>query len=373
MSLCGRAKKVRLAYNKIEHLTAESFIIGCQSDYMDLTGNPIKSVDPNVIASLRVRSLVLGDYPLTLEVLKDTFIGTCRSEIVELVITFANFRILPRDFFGILHNCSLSVLRFTFNKVQSLSPYVFSNLTRLVELDLSNNEIQFLSQYVFSNLTRLVELDLYCNKIQSLSPYVFSNLTRLVELDLSYNKLKFLYPFVFSNLTKLVELDLSDNKIQFLSPYVFSNLTRLVELDLSQNKIVTVEPVFFQGMRELKVLNLNQNELKYINPNTDVWAVDLNELYLRGNSLTKISEFAFFGLRKLTLLDLSLNTALNVLKITSLSNLTGIQTIALNYCNMSIFQPVAPNLTTIFMNNMGKWPNNVNATWNIPSKIHKAL
>ena len=64
MSLCGRAKKIRLAYNKIEHLTAESFIFGCQSDYVDLTGNPIKSVDPNVIASLRVRSLVLGDIPV---------------------------------------------------------------------------------------------------------------------------------------------------------------------------------------------------------------------------------------------------------------------------------------------------------------------
>ncbi|NP_999671.1 toll-like receptor Tlr1.2 precursor [Strongylocentrotus purpuratus] len=307
MSLCGRAKKISLAYNKIEHLTAESFIIGCQSDYIDLTGNPIKSVDPNVIASLRVRSLVLGEYPLTLEVLKDTFIGICRSEIVELTINGANFTVLPRDFFSPLRNCSPPVLKFTGNNLQSLSQNVFSNLTRLVELDLSHNEIQ------------------------ALSPYVFSNLTRLVELDLSFNE------------------------IQSLSPYVFSNLTRLVELDLSQNKIITVEPVFYQGMRGLKVLNLNFNQIKYINPNTDEWTLDLNELYLRSNSLTEISEFAFFGLRNLTLLDLSFNKDLIVLNITSSSKLTGIQTIALNFCNfcdMDIFQPVAPNLTTLFMNNM---------------------
>ena len=376
MSLCGRANKIRLAYNEIEHLTAESFIIGCQSDYIDLTGNPIKSIDPNVIASLRVRSLVLGDYPLTLEVLKDTFIGICRSEIVELTINGANFTVLPRDFFSSLRNCSPPVIKFTgnnlqslspyvfskltrlvkldlsYNEIQSLSPYVFSNLKSLVKLDLSNNEIQSLSPYVFSNLTRLVELDLLNNEIQSLSQYVFSNLTRLMELDLSFNKIQSLSPYVFSNLTRLVELHLSCNKIQSLSPYVFSNLTRLVELDLSYNEIVTVEPVFFQGMRELKVLNLNKNRIKYINPNTDVWALDLNELYLRGNSLTTLSEFAFFGLRNLTLLDLSFNRDLIVLEITSFSELTGIQTINLNYCSISRFQPVAPNLTNLYLNYM---------------------
>ncbi|XP_030845983.1 toll-like receptor 3 [Strongylocentrotus purpuratus] len=259
MSLCDRAKEIELAYNNIEHLTAESFIVGCQSDYINLSGNPIKSVDPNVIASLRVRSLDLGDYPFTLEVLKDTFIGICRSEIVELSIHGANFAVLPRDFFSPLRNCSPPVLKFTGNNLQSLSQYVFSNLTRLVELD------------------------------------------------------------------------------------------------LSRNKIITVEPVFFQGMRELKVLNLNFNQIKYINPNTDEWTLDLNELYLRSNSLTEISEFAFFGLRNLTLLDLSLNKDLKVLNITSFSELMGIQTIALNFCNFcikDIFQPVAPNLTTLFMNNM---------------------
>ncbi|XP_030845807.1 toll-like receptor 3 [Strongylocentrotus purpuratus] len=304
MSVCGRAKIIDLSFNEIEHLTAESFIFGCQSDYIDLTWNHIKSVDPNVIASLRVRSLVLRYKPLTLEILKDIFRGICHSEIVELTITHAKITVLPRDVFGLLRNCSLTLLRLSGNKIQSLSPYVFSHFTRLVELDLSNNEIQ------------------------SVSPYVFSNLTRLVELDLS------------------------DNKIQSLSPYVFSNLTGLVELDLSQNKIVTVEPVFFQGMQELKVLNLNQNKLKYINPNTDVWAVDLNELHLSGNSLKIISELAFFGLQNLMLLDLSFNYDLDVLEITSFSKLTGIQTIALNYCRISRFQPVAPNLTTLFMNNM---------------------
>ena len=158
MSLCGRANIIDLTFDKIEHLTAESFIFGCQSDYVDLTGNPIKSVDPNLIASLRVRSLALGAYNLTLAILKDIFIGICRSEIVELAITNTNITVLPQDFFGHSRNCSLSELRLSSNNIQSLSPYVFSNLTRLVELDLSHNEIQSLSLYVFSNLKRLVEL-----------------------------------------------------------------------------------------------------------------------------------------------------------------------------------------------------------------------
>ena len=52
------------------------------------------------------------------------------------------------------------------------------------------------------------------------------------------------------------------------------------------------------------------------------------------------------------LLDLSWNKELNFLEITSFSQLMGIQTIDLNYCSMSSFRPVAPNLTTLFMNNM---------------------
>ncbi|XP_030846658.1 toll-like receptor 4 [Strongylocentrotus purpuratus] len=262
MSLCGRAKNVRLTFNEIEHLTAESFIFGCQSDYIDLTGNHIKSVDPNVIASLRVRSLDIGDYPLAFEILKDIYSGICRSEKVGLAIIYTNFTVLPRDFF---RNCSLTFL------------------------------------------------------------------------------------------------SLSGNEIQSLSPYVFSNLTRLVELDLSQNNIATVEPVFFQGMRELKVLSLDNNKVKYINPNSDVWALDLNVLYLTGNSLTTISESAFLGLRNITLLDLSFNKALIVLEITSFSELTGIQTIDLNQCSMSTFRPVAPNLTTLSMNNM-----NIPSTYTTP-------
>ncbi|XP_030845982.1 toll-like receptor 4 [Strongylocentrotus purpuratus] len=262
MSLCGRLSFVDLSSNEIEHLTAESFIFGCQSDYIDLSRNPIKSVDPNVIASLSARSLSFGSYPLSLEVLKDIYSGICRSEKVGLAIIYSNFTVLPLDFF---RNCSLTFLT------------------------------------------------------------------------------------------------LSGNGIQSLSPYVFSNLTRLVELHLSQNNIVTVEPIFFQGMRELKVLNLDNNKIKYINPNSDVWALDLNVLYLCTNSLTEISEFAFLGLRNLTLLDLRFNKDLIVLNITSFSELTEIQTIDLNQCSMSTFHPVAPNLTTLSMNNM-----NIPSTYTTP-------
>eukprot|EP00057_Strongylocentrotus_purpuratus_P020760 XP_011675234.1 PREDICTED: toll-like receptor 3 [Strongylocentrotus purpuratus] len=247
MSVCGRAKIIDLSFNEIEHLTAESFIFGCQSDYIDLTWNHIKSVDPNVIASLRVRSLVLRYKPLTLEILKDIFRGICHSEIVELTITHAKITVLPRDVFGLLRNCSLTLLRLSGNKIQSLSPYVFSHFTRLVELDLSNNEIQSVSPYVFSNLTRLVELDLSDNKIQSLSPYVFSNLTGLVELDLSQNKIVTVEPVFFQDQVTIINLD--DNLLSYLDEQLFSNNPRLTTLLLSNNRLTSLNQTTFEPIK----------------------------------------------------------------------------------------------------------------------------
>eukprot|EP00057_Strongylocentrotus_purpuratus_P026349 XP_011680823.1 PREDICTED: leucine-rich repeat and immunoglobulin-like domain-containing nogo receptor-interacting protein 3 [Strongylocentrotus purpuratus] len=172
MSLCGRARNVFLNFNEIEYLTAESFIFGCQSDYVGLFANPIKLVDPNLIASLGVRSLVFGGYPLTLETLTGIFSRICHSGIVRLEVIDSNFTVLPRDFVNHFRNCSLTLLRLSGNEIQSLVPYVFSNLTRLVELDLSQNKIVTVEPIFFQGMRELKVLNLTQNELTCINPNI---------------------------------------------------------------------------------------------------------------------------------------------------------------------------------------------------------
>ncbi|XP_011673022.2 toll-like receptor 4 [Strongylocentrotus purpuratus] len=75
-----------MASNQLKHLTARDFTFVCHTDTLDLRENPIQSVDPDVIASLHVRSLVLGIYHLSYEVLTNIFLGISKSDIEQLII-----------------------------------------------------------------------------------------------------------------------------------------------------------------------------------------------------------------------------------------------------------------------------------------------
>ena len=64
ISSCGTVKNVHLEGNQLAHISTESVNLVCDIDVLVLVENPIKSVDPNVIASLNVRELIIGDSPL---------------------------------------------------------------------------------------------------------------------------------------------------------------------------------------------------------------------------------------------------------------------------------------------------------------------
>ncbi|XP_030835973.1 uncharacterized protein LOC115921854 [Strongylocentrotus purpuratus] len=86
VSSCGKADIVLMTGNRLQHLTAEKFTFECHTDTLNIRENPIQSVDPDVIASLRVRYLVLGGYPLSDEVLANIILGISKSDIEVLTI-----------------------------------------------------------------------------------------------------------------------------------------------------------------------------------------------------------------------------------------------------------------------------------------------
>ena len=92
VSSCGMVDTVLLTGNLLQHLTASDFTFSCHTDTLDLRYNHIQSVDPDVIASLHVRSLHLGNYPLSYEVLANIILGISKSDIEQLAIQEGSIR-----------------------------------------------------------------------------------------------------------------------------------------------------------------------------------------------------------------------------------------------------------------------------------------
>ena len=116
------------------------------------------------------------------------------------------------------------VLDFSRNKIAKIDLYDMKrniqNGTIIDQLLLSENNLgQFMSndsvpQFAFYKDLR--RLDLSLNRIKSLPPMIFNNLTNLEYLNLSSNSLIFV-DFVFSNLNKVRTIDISNNLLVQLS------------------------------------------------------------------------------------------------------------------------------------------------------------
>eukprot|EP00057_Strongylocentrotus_purpuratus_P006922 XP_011661396.1 PREDICTED: leucine-rich repeat and immunoglobulin-like domain-containing nogo receptor-interacting protein 2 [Strongylocentrotus purpuratus] len=193
ISSCGMADTVNMRGNRLKYLTVRDFTFVCHTDTLDLRQNHIKSVDPQVIASLHVRSLVLGGYPLSDEVLANIVLGISKSDIEELTILKGSVGAFPKGFFDPLRYSSLSVLNFNDNKVNSLHPLVFSNLTKLREFSFSDNKLPIdeIQPDFFDGMNALKVLAINDNKRYlwnaAANESLFDGLLDLNHLDLSYN------------------------------------------------------------------------------------------------------------------------------------------------------------------------------------------
>ena len=174
VSSCGKANIVLMTGNRLRHLTTGDFTFVCHTDTLYLYTNHIKKVDPHVIASLHVRYLVLGGSPLSDEVLANIILGISKSDIEVLTILEGSVGAFPKGFFDPLRNSSLSVLDLEFNRpLNSLHPLVFSNLTKLRELTISDNKLPIdeIQPDFFEGMNALKVLTITDNRVRQINPH----------------------------------------------------------------------------------------------------------------------------------------------------------------------------------------------------------
>ena len=135
---------------------------------------------------------------------------------------------------------TMVVFNFSTGWLTKVQPQSFTGVPNILTIDLSYNSIQTIHSYGFSNLHRLTRLILVGNMLRAIENYAFHQLFQLESLLLNQMKLKIIYGNALSHLTNLKELDLSDNKIK--------------DIDL----------IFVDNCPGLKLLNITNNSLSYI-------------------------------------------------------------------------------------------------------------
>ena len=353
VSSCGIADIVSMVKNRLQHLTARYFTFVCQTVFLDLRLNPILSVDPDVIASLNVRCLILGGYPLSYEVLQNIILGLSKSDIEGLTIMDGSVGAFPKGFFDPLHDSSLSFLDFQNNDLNSLHPLVFSNLTKLKKLSFSDNKLP----------------------IDEIQPDFFDGMNALKVLIINFNHVKQINPHNQTWKVDLSEFYLCGNLFTEISASVFRGLGNLTVLDMSSNEYLSVfELTAFSGLDNIQTINLKGCRLNVLELNTPLLSsLSLNSLYrvqlpLRPgesfkhlqslvnlymidsfladwNSLWNATANAslFDGLLDLNQLDLSRNPILSAIceiYPQVFRQLSGLQELNLDDCDISILHPL---------------------------------
>ncbi|XP_063963571.1 slit homolog 2 protein-like [Lytechinus pictus] len=340
---CGTLTSLILSDNKIEQINQDTFHLDCHIDLLDLLGNPLQSVDPEVVKSLHVNTLIIGDHPLTFKFFKDLFYGVSLGEIDKIVIINASVSGFPNDFFKPLHDHPLRHLEFSYDELDNLYPHVFSNLTQVYELSFGNDYIPKIEPDYFEGMHGLKVLTIEYNQLKYINTESQSWKVDLTELHLAGNMLTKITPHTFWGLKNLTFLDLSDNdRLATFMLKSFSGLDNLEVINLSECNVFQMR-LYTPSLRWLSMSNIVAPWSPLVPEETfretkSLVSLDMLESELRDYNLwnAAMNVSIFDGLVNLKTLDLSDNTDLGKsLPKYTFRELSALEELRIEYCHIS--------------------------------------
>ncbi|KAG4381359.1 hypothetical protein JHK82_042182 [Glycine max] len=139
---------------------------------------------------------------------------------------------------------------------------VFSNLTKLVKLSMSNNSISGTLPDNIADFKSLEFLDISNNLFSSSLPLGIGELRSLQNLSLAGNNFSGPIPDSISEMASIKSLDLSRNSFSGMLPVTLTKTTSLVSLNLSHNGFTGKVPKGFELIPALEKLDLHGNMLE---------------------------------------------------------------------------------------------------------------
>ncbi|CAH8345974.1 unnamed protein product [Eruca vesicaria subsp. sativa] len=174
---------------------------------------------------------------------------------------------------------------------------VLENLGLSADVDLS----------LFSNLTMLVKLSMSNNSISGVLPNNLGNFKSLQFLDLSDNLFSSSLPREFGRSVSLKNLSLAGNNFSGEVPESIGGLVSLQSLDMSRNALSGPLPKSLTRLNELLYLNLSSNGFSGKIPRGFELISSLQLLDLHGNSFDGNLDGEFFILTNASYVDFSGN------------------------------------------------------------------
>jgi Leucine-rich repeat (LRR) protein len=265
------------------------------------------------LKKLDISDIISASY--TLEA--DFFAALSSTALEELIISESVFSKIPSNFFQSLKK--LKVLKMGLSKINIIETGAFEGLVNLEALYLDSSVAIFLELGNGLFPPSLQKLSLSSNYLPYFSHdnTIFTNLTRLKWLSLSNSLMDFIPPGMFpsslqyldlsniilsvgisqtmlSNLTKLETLDLTSTLTDLpLTSEIFNETTSVKYLKLSGNNIRDLPEGIFRNMKSIESLDLSYNALSsFVDIDREVFGAmpSLTQISLVRNSISHISE-----------------------------------------------------------------------------------
>ena len=140
---------------------------------------------------------------------------------------------------------------------------VFTDMPKLIYLDLSVNDLVYLMPATFKNLSSLKMLDLSSNELKTIAPDAFMHLISLETLNVSRNALFYLPDEFAINLMSIQNHYFKCDELRCAKNGSFPSSTALVSLILANNRFVEFNRSTFQPLiSSLKSIDISGNELE---------------------------------------------------------------------------------------------------------------
>ena len=311
-------------HGQVAMFTSEFVNLSCKIDEMYF-GYKVIIVDPDTVATLRVRKLTFYWVYLLPKMWLKFFNGITRSNIESLDLGRSNLGKNALTFIN-LQDKHLTTVDFSSSKIENrMYQSVFSSLNMVSHLILEYNLIERIEPEYFTGMDALKSLHLHGNKIATINQEPYSNWTiDVYEIDLSRNRLREIHPFSFYGLQNLTVLNLYANYLlETLNITSFSLLRNLKYLNVSRTGLTNLG-LFAPLLKSFLCYGLASSKRSPINDAITFKHTPLLEyIDLQNSELASIdfyfSQSLFKGLRKLRTLKLSNNGKLDNWNILSKS------------------------------------------------------
>ncbi|XP_063540740.1 toll-like receptor 6 [Cydia strobilella] len=224
-------KDLYLQYNKLQHVTDQTFSGLTNLSSLTLKGNNLINIESGAFRDLN--NLLKLDISANKDVV---FNSSIFSNLKSLSVVLLD-HVTTRFSFESVVNTTITNLDLSFCEISDINGVRVYQITTLERLNLASNKIREVDKTSFQKLRQLAWIDLSNNKLSSIQPGSFSDNEDLSILNLSNNFLSSLEFGVFDGLTNLNTLDLSSNTLHSFSASIFHN-TPLVRVVYVENNLI---------------------------------------------------------------------------------------------------------------------------------------